>query len=391
MSTSTEPGRPVALGMPRALVVLMAAAATVIVVAGLRSAASIVGPAFLALVLTIAAHPLRARLDRRLPGWVATLVCLLVVNLLLIGLAVTLVVAVARFASLLPAYEAEFNDWMARVTERLDAAGVSADEIAAVAASFDLSRLGGLVTGVLTGVLGVVSSLVFILTLILFMTLDGSEFPRHLAGAARARPRLVGALTAFARGTRSYLVVSTVFGFVVAVLDTAALAVLGVPAPLLWGVLAFLTNYIPNIGFVIGVVPPAVLALLEGGPGLMFAVVAVYCVLNVVIQSVVQPRFVGNAVGLSTTLTFLSLVFWSWVIGPLGAILAIPLSLLARALLVDADPHAQWLIPLVSNRDGADPTPETAEPPDPKRGQLGSGALTRARIAGTGPDHSASS
>ena len=79
----------------------------------------------------------------------------------------------------------------------------------------------------------------------------------------------------------------------------------GVPLPLTWGLLAFITNYIPNIGFIIGLIPPAILGLLEGGPSLMLAVIAVYCVLNVVIQSVIQPKVVGDAVGLSTTLTLL--------------------------------------------------------------------------------------
>ena len=97
-----------------------------------------------------------------------------------------------------------------------------------------------------------------------------------------------------------------------------ALALLGVPGAFVWGVLAFVTNFIPNIGFVIGIIPPAVVGLLEGGPGLMLAVIVVYCVVNLVIQSIIQPRYVGNAVGLSTSLTFLSLIFWTWVLGPLG-------------------------------------------------------------------------
>ena len=102
------------------------------------------------------------------------------------------------------------------------------------------------------------------------------------------------------------------------------------PGAFVWGVLAFVTNFIPNIGFVIGVIPPAVIGLLEGGPGLMLAVIVLYCVVNVVIQSIIQPRYVGNAVGLSTTLTFLSLVFWTWMLGPLGALLAVPMSLLLQ-------------------------------------------------------------
>jgi hypothetical protein len=112
--------------------------------------------------------------------------------------------------------------------------------------------------------------------------------------------------------------------------------------------LAFITNYIPNIGFIIGLVPPALLGLLEGGPRLMLIVILIYCVINFLIQSVIQPKYVGDSVGLSTTLTFLSLVFWSWILGPLGALLAIPLTLLAKALLIDIDPSARWLSFLVA-------------------------------------------
>ena len=110
----------------------------------------------------------------------------------------------------------------------------------------------------------------------------------------------------------------------------------------------FITNYIPNIGFVLGLIPPALLALLQGGVRQAVLVIVAYSVINVMIQSLLQPKFVGDAVGLSVTLTFLSLVFWTFVIGPLGALLAVPLSLFAKALLVDADPDSRWLDQLIA-------------------------------------------
>jgi predicted PurR-regulated permease PerM len=210
------------------------------------------------------------------------------------------------------------------------------------------------VASLVGSLLDLATNLFFILTLVLFLTMDATAFPDHLARSGVARGPLVDALIGFAVGTRSYLVVSTVFGLIVAVIDTAALALLGIPVPLLWGLLAFITNYIPNIGFVIGLVPPAVLGLLEGGPGLCIAVVVVYCLVNLVIQTVIQPKIVGDTVGLSTSLTFISLVFWAWVLGALGALLAIPLSLLVKAVLVDIDPRTRWLVPLLSNRAAAD-------------------------------------
>jgi AI-2 transport protein TqsA len=348
--------------LPRSLLILIGLAAAVVAVAGMRGLQDLIGPVFLALVLTIVTQPLRRVLQRHMPSWAASVLCLLAMYALLLGLAVILVISAAQFASLLPTYQQQFADLVNDATEWLKSLGVDSDELHKLTSGFDLSSLSGVVTGILEGAVGLLSNLFFIFALGLFMTIDGSTFPHQLAEAAKHRPNLIGAVTGFAWGTRRYLWVSTLFGFIVAVLDTIALYLLDIPAPLLWGVLAFLTNYIPNIGFIIGLIPPAILGLLEGGVGRMLAVIAVYCVLNIIIQSGIQPKVVGDAVGLSTTLTFVSLVFWAWVLGPLGALLAIPLSLLTKALLIDADPDLRWLVPLVSNSDGA--TTEKAPPPD---------------------------
>ena len=348
---TTAPRPPRAVGVN----VLIALAAATIVIAGLKSAAGLIGPIFLALVLTIAVHPLRRLLSRwRLPSWVVALVCIVVVYVLMLGLSLSLVAATARFATLLPTYAAEFDNVVADLGTALGRLGIGQEQVQQLLEAVNLGRVAGLLAGLLGSVLGVLSNLLFILTLVLFLTVDATTFPGLLAREGLRRGPFVEALAGFARGTRSYLVVSTVFGFIVAVIDTAVLAVMGIPVPLLWGLVAFITNYIPNIGFVIGVVPPAVLGLLEGGPGLMIAVIVVYSLINVIIQSVIQPKFVGDAVGLSLSLTFLSLVFWAWVLGAVGALMAIPLSLLAKALLVDVDPDAKWLGWLLSNR----PPPE---------------------------------
>jgi AI-2 transport protein TqsA len=183
----------------------------------------------------------------------------------------------------------------------------------------------------------------------------------RLASIAVDRPKITEALRHFAWGTRQYLIVTTVFGLIVAVLDSVALALLGIPLAVTWGLLAFITNFIPNIGFVIGVVPPALLGLLTGGPSLMIIVIIVYCGLNFVVQSIIQPRFIGDAVGLSVTVTFVALVFWAWLLGPLGAILAIPLTLLAKSMLVDVDPQARWAHALLrASAKEPDPAPPAA-------------------------------
>lgn len=344
-------------GLPRGLLVLVGAAAAIIVIAGMRASAGILAPTFLALILTVLAHPLRRWLDRWMPSWAATAVCIVVVYVGVVLFALAVLVSVARFATLLPEYTDEFTSRLDSLTQSLNDVGVDQAQIEKVASSFDLGQLGGFIGDLLSDLMGLVSNLFFILALVLFMSVDGSSFPRQLERARAAKPAIIKALEDFAHGTRRYLGVATVFGLIVAVLDTIALVILGVPLALTWGLLAFITNYIPNIGFVIGLVPPAILALLEGGPSLMLAVIAVYCALNVVIQSVIQPKVVGDAVGLSTTLSFFSLVFWTWVIGPLGAILAIPLTLCVKALLVDADPATKWVRPLISNQDEPEDAP----------------------------------
>ncbi len=332
----------------RVLAVLLGAAAVVILVAGLQAASGILGPLFLAMVLTIVVHPARTWLGKRLPAGVATALSIVVVVVGVVGLGLCVLLAVARFATLLGTYGDVAKERVEDMTDWLTEVGIGADEVRAVAGSFDPSNLLSLVSDALDGMFGLLSTMVFILALCLFMAIDATALPRQLVSIGSRRPGLVRALSSFAVGTRRYLLVSTVFGLIVAALDTLALYLLGVPAPLVWGLLAFLTNYIPNIGFVIGLVPPAILALLEGDVTLMLAVVLVYSLLNVVIQSVIQPKVVGEAVGLSVTLTFLSLIFWSWIMGPIGAVMAVPFTLFVRAVFVEADPAKRWLMPLIA-------------------------------------------
>jgi AI-2 transport protein TqsA len=338
---------------------LISAACVVIVIAGIRSAGGLVGPVMLALALTIVFHPLRAALKRRLPVWAASVVVLIAAYVLILALTLALVVSVGRLAALIPTYAPDLDELSASVGDRLADLGMAAPQTEAVAESLDVGRVLDAATSFMSGMASVLSDLFFIVTLLLFLAFDSAQVTRLAAQARAHRSELVDALAIFARGTRSYLGVSAVFGLIVAVVDTALLWALGVPGAFVWGVLAFVTNFIPNIGFIIGVVPPALIGLLEGGPSLMIWVIVLYSAVNLVIQSVIQPRYVGSAVGLSTTLTFLSLVFWAWVLGPLGALLAVPMSLLVRAVLVDADPDGRWRLPLISGQ-AADETPAAA-------------------------------
>ncbi|WP_371407195.1 AI-2E family transporter [Kribbella sp. NBC_00662] len=345
--------------LPRGVVVLLGTAGAIITAGGLHGFSSIAGPVFLALILTIAVGPLRRYLIRRgVRSWIAALIALVVVISFLLGLAAALALSLARLATLLPTYQDTFGQLINDVRGWLADRGIGNQEIQRVLQALDLGKALGILQVWLTKLLGVFSDLGFIVILLFFMGMDANGFTTRLVEAANHRPGIATALTGFARGTTRYLVVSTIFGLIVAVVDVGVLYLLSIPLPWLWGLLAFITNYIPNIGFFIGVVPPALLGLLDSGWSTLLWVIIAYCVINFVFQSIIQPKVVGDAVGMSTTLTFLSLVFWAWVLGPLGAILAIPLSLLAKALLLDADPSTRWVNDLLS---GANDRP--AKPP----------------------------
>ena len=348
--------------LPRALVILIGAAAAVVVVAGIQAVAWLIGPAFMALIVVIAVAPVQGWLMRHgWPGWATTLVVVLLVYAILLGLALGIIFSLARLGTELPQYASKADGLVNSATTKLAELGVGSEQIKQAASSLNLGKLAGVVGALLSSVAGLASNFVFLLALLLFLSVETGGAGDRIASIAADRPRVAEALGHFAWGTRQYLLVTTVFGLIVAVLDSIALALLGIPLAITWGLLSFITNYIPNIGFILGVIPPALLGLLTGGPKLMVIVIVVYCVLNTVIQSVIQPRFIGDAVGLSVTVTFVVLFFWSWLLGPLGAILAIPLTLLAKALLVDIDPQARWADALLrasaKEPDPAEPAP----------------------------------
>lgn len=353
--------------IPRALSVLLGMAAAIVVLAAVREISSIAGPVVLALVLVIAVSPVRQWLTRRrAPIWVIVAVPLALVIVFLLGMVAVLTVSVAQMAMLIPTYSNELNQLVADAQRWAAGLGYGSAEISQALESLDPGQLLQLAQQLLSGLLGVLSSLFLIVVLLLAMSLDAPVFARTLGVLGSGRSSMIAALMNFAHKVRRYLIVSTLFGIICAVLDVGALYLLGVPLPLLWGILAFITNYIPNIGFVIGLVPPALLGLLEGGPRTMILVIVAYMAINVVIQSFIQPKFLGDAVGLSTTVTFLSLILWTFVLGPLGALLAIPLSLLARALLVDSDPGAGWAGALISGELPAEADRPAAAPEAPE-------------------------
>ncbi len=364
--------------IPRGLMIMLGLAAATIAVLGMKAISGIIAPTFLALVLVICVQPLRGIMMRKgAPGWLAAIVVILTVYLILILLITAMVVCLAKLATLAPTYTDQANQVADSVVSGLKNLGVDQGQINDVANNLDFGKLFGLATTILGSVLNILSGLLFIGLVTLFLAFDNGNFLKRLGEAEGERPMLVASLTKFSSSVRTYFIVATIFGAIVAVIDTGALWLLGIPAAAVWGVLAFVTNFVPNIGFIIGLVPPTILGLLQGGWGLALTVIVVYCAVNFVIQSVLQPKFQGDALGLTTTLTFLSLAFWTFVLGPMGAILALPMTMLVKALLVDVDPDYQWLVPLLSGDPATEDEPADAGPETGADTDAGSAAVAR--------------
>ena len=324
--------------------ILLVLAASVIALAGLWFARELVGPLALGVVIVIICHPARHPLERHgWPRWAATTAVIVVAYVVLILLALMLVFAGIQFAHLVADYAGDLEATGQRLVAWLGSLGLDSQVSDATATMLDPAQILSYITSLGGTVLGVLTALFFVLAYVIFMAIDGARYAHAEDDFGTGIQPTVDRFRRFNTGVRRYYIVNASFGAIVAILDGLALWALGIPAPVVWAILAFVTNFIPNIGFIIGLIPPALLALVVGGWPMMLAVIGIYIVVNVVLQVLVQPKFVSDAVNLSLTLSFFSVIFWTFIIGPLGAILSIPLTLLVRALVLDGDPNTRWL------------------------------------------------
>ncbi|HWI00405.1 MAG TPA: AI-2E family transporter [Propionibacteriaceae bacterium] len=338
--------------LPPPLFGILILAGLVVAGAGLRQASNIVGPFFLVLTIVISVHPLRSwLLTRKVPSFVASVITLLTVYALIIVVLGSVVWSLTRLATTLPDYSAQFTSLYNQALELLASIGVSSEVLRNAASSVNLGSFAGIARSALSTITSGLSIVALIATLVFFLVFDAAGFGERVETIRQHRPRIAAGLLDFAEGTRQYWIVTTIFGLIVAVLDVIAMLIIGVPLAFTWGVLAFVTNYIPNIGFLLGLVPPTLIALLAGGLGPAVAVAIVYIVINIVVQVLIQPRFTGDAVGISPTVAFLSLIFWAYLLGVLGALLAVPATKFVKSMLVDHSISGQWFGAFINSNE----------------------------------------
>ncbi|MBS6332153.1 AI-2E family transporter [Cutibacterium avidum] len=354
-------------GLPKVTIVLLTLAAAWLGLSFLHELSSVIAPLFFALNLLITAYPIHTWLVKhKCPRWIsATSAGTVVVIVLAAGIA-GMVWSVAAMINQLQSYIPQMEKTYTQLLNWSTQLGYSQEVITEKLKKIDPQQVMSVVTSLASDTTSVVTMIVVILTGMIFMVMDTPQMHDRLRLAGKRKPDVVIALESFASGIRKYWLVTTVFGLIVALFDWAALLIIGVPLAGVWALFSFLTNYIPNIGFIIGVIPPALLALFGDGWVAALAVIIAYSVLNFVIQSIIQPKFAGDAVGLTPTMSFVSLLLWGWVFGALGTLIALPCSLLVKATLIDHDPGARWANALISSR----PTEGLEDNPDEEHADL---------------------
>ncbi|MFN2315286.1 MAG: AI-2E family transporter [Gemmatimonadales bacterium] len=334
----------------------------VLVLAGMRAAAPVVGPLLLALLITIAWSPASLWLRRR--GWPPAVAALTGIVVSLVGLALL----VALVWSSLIGLEDKLPEYQPRVAA-LQASG--AELLAKL--PFDSSRLlsaeevqpGALVGYALQMIGGVTSAagaLALLGLLMAFMMLESVRYPEKLERVLTASEETRTRITRFGESMRSYIVINAVFGLIAAVANTLLLLALGVDFAILWGVLSFLLSFVPNVGVLISIVPPALMALLQFGAGRAVIVAAGFFVINFIVDNILKPRFVGSSLNLTPITVVVSLVFWGWLLGPAGALLAVPLSIAVKFLL-EIFEESRWLAALMSETPAGSEQDTGAGPP----------------------------
>lgn len=330
------------------LTVLVAATCIVIVLFGMRLAADILSPFLLALFLSIACVPATAWLrSRGAPRWLAGTLVLTGMILAIIAFGLIVGASLVQLRDKLPEYQQQAAQIIANVEDLVSKAGVDVSGTVSEPTQ-ESTSFTATIGKFIGGILGAISSLALVLFIISFMMADAFGFPEKLRRAMGEGNAFSTRAARFSREVRSFLVIKGWLGFVAAIPNTLIYFLFGVDFALLWGIVYFLLSFIPNIGYLISIIPPTVLCLLEFGWQKAALLLAINLVINTAVDSVIGPRIIGHGLGLSGLTVFLSLVLWSWVLGPVGALLSVPMTIMLVRLFLDAYPSTAWLGILMS-------------------------------------------
>ncbi len=331
---------------------LLILASFTIIVAGIKAAESIIVPFLLAAFIAIIASPPYFWLQEKgIPKSIALILVVLafLIFISLIGLLVG--TSVNDFTSKLPFYQEKLKGqtdavvgWL--IESRFVERDFQFGEV------FNPGAVLKIVGDTFNQVGGLFANGFLILFTVIFMLLEVASIPVKLKKVFSNPDESLARVQSVSFNINKYIGLKTIISFCTGLLVYILLLIVGVDYPLLWAVLAFALNYIPNIGSIIAVIPPVLLTIIQLGVIEALIVLGGYILINTIMGNIVEPKFMGKGLGLSTLVVFLSLVFWGWILGPIGMLLSVPLTITIKIAL-DSSDETRWLAVLLG--------PETAE------------------------------
>ncbi|MCJ7662799.1 MAG: AI-2E family transporter [Desulfobacterales bacterium] len=345
---------------PNAAQVLFIVAAFVVVVAGMHAAQAIIVPFLLAaFIANISSPPLFWLKERKVPTAIALLIVIFVILFFLFLIAGLVASSVNDFSAKLPLYETrleEQTDAALGLLERMhvDVARLELDKI------FNAAAVMQFVAMLLNQLVGMLTNGFLILLTVIFMLLEASSIPTKLNAIFRKPEASLKRIKYFIGTVNRYMALKTVIGLSAGVCVAIFLTIMGVDYALLWGLLAFAFNYIPNIGSIMAAVPPVLLTIIQLGLGQAVGVAIGYVVIGTVLGNIAEPRLMGRGLGLSTLVVFLSLIFWGWILGPVGMLLSVPLTMTVKIALESSE-DTRWIAILLGTEEVSEPKPAPAK------------------------------
>jgi predicted PurR-regulated permease PerM len=332
---------------------LLVLASVVVVVAGLKAASSLLLPFLVSLFLALVSLPLLNWLQSvKVPRGLAVLLTLVIVVSVLVLMLSLVAGSVSGFTEELPKYKAQLQVMMNGVIDWAEGHGIDLPE-REVSGWFNPSGVLDIVAGGLLTVTSVLSNLVLVFLTIAFLLVEAAGFSTKMQ-AAFGRPDNQDRITRIRSEVQRYLGIKTVVSLGTGLLVTIGLWIIGVDFPLLWGLIAFLANYIPNLGSIIAAVPPVILALIQFGFWPAVGVAVFFLAINFVIGNLLEPNLMGQRLEISTLVVFLSLVFWGWVWGPVGMMLSVPLTIIIKIMLENTE-DLRWIAVMLGSSPAETP------------------------------------
>jgi len=332
----------------RGISLLVSVAALVIIIAGINLAQSVVVLFLVSFFLALLGTPPVIWLkEKRIPSGFAVLIVMACMIIIIILIGAQIGSSFSSFSDQLPFLQSRIREQVLELIVFLKSKGLVVEE-KFFQEYLNPEAIMRLTAGLLSGLSSVLSDLVLILLTVTFILLEVSSFPVKLRAVLGDPLQKFPQFIKFANEMKRYMVIKTFMSLASGILIAVWLYILGVDYPLLWGFLAFLLNYIPNIGSIIAAIPAVILAIVQFGFGTAVLVAAGYLLVNFIEGNVIEPRLMGRKLGLSTLVVFLSLIFWGGLLGLVGAILSIPLTMTLK-FAFESSESTKWIAVLLGS------------------------------------------